>query len=158
SVILVLYLTAIGLTQEQVGALMTLTLAGDTIVSLLITTRADRTGRRRMLIAGAILMAAAGLVFALTRNYFWLVVAGTIGVISPSGNEVGPFLSIEQAALSHVLPAVDRTRVFGWHALTAAVGTAAGSLFAGSLIHVFQRAGMGAAESDRAVVIFYALT
>src|SRR5207247_1131448 len=77
-------------------------------VSLFLTTRADRIGRRRMLVIGALLMVAAGLVFASTRTLWLLVLAGTIGVISPSGHEVGPFLSIEQAALSHVV--TDRTR------------------------------------------------
>jgi MFS family permease len=46
---------------------LTLTLFGDTIVSLILTTQADRIGRRRMLVAGAILMAAAGLAFACTQ-------------------------------------------------------------------------------------------
>src|SRR5436853_3621802 len=105
SVVLVFYLTSLGLSTSQTGLLLTLTLVGDTVVSLYLTTRADRIGRRRMLIVGAILMAAAGLAFASTRNFVFLVAAGTIGVISPSGNEVGPFLSIEQAALSHVVPA-----------------------------------------------------
>src|SRR5262244_383896 len=89
SVILVFYLVGLGLTEAQTGLLLTLTLAGDVVVSLYLTTRADRIGRRRMLTIGAILMAAAGLAFALTSNLFFLVVAGTIGVISPSGNEVG---------------------------------------------------------------------
>jgi hypothetical protein len=53
-----------------------------------------------MLIVGSVLMMAAGLTFAFTHNLFLLFLAGTIGVISPSGKEVGPFLSIEQAALS----------------------------------------------------------
>jgi len=57
-----------------------------------LTTRADRIGRRRMLLLGAVLMIAAGVLFALTRNFPLLVVVATIGVISPSGNEVGPFL------------------------------------------------------------------
>src|SRR5947209_15699828 len=99
SVVLVFYLTSLGLSPSQTGLLLTLTLAGDTVVSLYLTTRADRIGRRRMLIIGAALMAAAGLMFASTRSFVWLILAGTIGVISPSGNEVGPFLSIEQAAL-----------------------------------------------------------
>src|SRR5262252_4611341 len=103
SVVLVFYLTGIGLSQSQTGLLLTLTLGGDTAVSLALTTQADRIGRRKVLVAGAILMAAAGLVFALTRNFLLLIVAGTIGVISPSGNEVGPFLSIEQAALSEIV-------------------------------------------------------
>ena len=84
--------------------LLTLTLLGDTLVSLYLTTRADRIGRRRMLIVGAALMAAAGLAFAFTHQFWLLVIAGTIGVISPSGHEVGPFLPIEQAALSQVVP------------------------------------------------------
>jgi len=92
SVILIFYLVGLGLSESQTGLLLTLTLVGDTVISLFLTTRADRVGRRRMLIIGALLMAAAGLVFAVTRNFVWLLIAGTIGVISPSGNEVGPFL------------------------------------------------------------------
>src|SRR5207248_885080 len=102
SVILVFYLVSLGLSESETGLLLTLTLAGDIVVSLYLTTRADRIGRRRMLIAGAVLMALAGLAFAYTRDVLFLILAGTIGVISPSGNEVGPFLSIEQAALSQV--------------------------------------------------------
>src|SRR5438046_10144947 len=60
SVVLVFYLTGLGLTESQTGTLLTLTLLGDTVVSLLLTTQADRIGRRRMLLIGAILMAAAG--------------------------------------------------------------------------------------------------
>src|SRR5579864_8727924 len=97
SVVLVFYLTGLGLSEAQTGLLLTLTLAGDTVVSLILTTRADRIGRRRTLIVGALLMVCAGLTFAYTRSLLWLIVAGTLGVISPSGNEVGPFLSIEQA-------------------------------------------------------------
>jgi MFS family permease len=96
SVVLVFYLIGVGLSEPQTGVLLTLTLVGDTVVSLYLTTRADRIGRRRMLVVGAVLMAAAGVVFASTHTLWLLVLAGTIGVISPSGNEVGPFLAIEQ--------------------------------------------------------------
>lgn len=100
SVVLVLYLAQVGLNEMQVGLLLTLTLIGDTIISLWITTNADRIGRRRMLIVGAALMIFAGVLFALTRNFVFLLITATLGVISPSGYEVGPFLAIEQAALS----------------------------------------------------------
>ena len=73
---LVFYLIGLGLSESQTGMLLTLTLVGDTVVSLYLTTRADRIGRRRMLIVGAVLMAAAGLVFASTRNLWLLVLAG----------------------------------------------------------------------------------
>src|SRR5713226_7583996 len=77
SVILVFYLIGLGLTEAQTGLVLTLTVVGDIVVSLYLTTRADRVGRRRILIIGAILMAAAGLAFASTRNLYFLIVAGT---------------------------------------------------------------------------------
>jgi MFS family permease len=156
SVVLVFYLVGIGLTESQTGLLLTLTLIGDTAISLYLTTRADRVGRRRMLIIGALLMAAAGLVFALTRNFFWLVVAGTIGVISPSGNEVGPFLSIEQAALSHVVSDKARTEVFAWYTLTGSLATAMGALFGGVLSQALQKTSTVPVAGYRAVVVLYA--
>src|SRR5437762_98866 len=85
SVVLVLYLVGLGLTEGDTGLLLTSTLLGDTVVSLYLTTQADRIGRRRMLIVGAVLMAAAGIAFAFTSQLWLLVTAGTIGVISPSG-------------------------------------------------------------------------
>jgi MFS family permease len=127
SVILVFYLVGLGLTDAESGLVLTLTLAGDVVVSLVLTTQADRIGRRRMLIVGAILIAAAGVAFASTRNLFFLILAGTIGVISPSGNEVGPFLSIEQAALSHIVPSSARMQVFAWYILAGSLPTALGA-------------------------------
>ena len=133
SVVLVLYLTGLGLSESQTGLLFTLTLAGDTAISLMLTTRADRLGRKRMLIAGAVLMAAAGFVFASTGSFLLLLIAGTFGVISPSGNEVGPFLPIEQASLAHIVSAQKRTGIFARYALAGSLATAAGALAGGAL-------------------------
>jgi MFS family permease len=156
SVVLVFYLIGLGLSEPQTGTLLTLTLVGDTVVSLYLTTRADRIGRRRMLIAGAVLMAAAGLVFASTRSLWLLVIAGTIGVISPSGHEVGPFLSIEQAALSHVVTDRTRTEVFAWYTLMGSLATALGALAGGTVTRLLQQTAMPPVNSYRMVVILYA--
>jgi MFS family permease len=154
SVILVFYLTGLGLSESQTGLLFTLTLAGDVVVSLFLTTAADRIGRRRMLVVGSLLMAGAGLAFACTSNFFFLVIAGTIGVVSPSGNEVGPFLSIELAALSHVVHNRFRTAVFAWYTLAGAFATAIGSLCGGMIPSMLQ--GKAVFEGYRSVVILYA--
>jgi MFS family permease len=156
SVVLVFYLIGLGLSPSQTGILLTLTLVGDTVISLYLTTRADRLGRRRMLIVGAILMAAAGLAFAGTRNLVLLIIAGTIGVISPSGNEVGPFLSIEQAALSHIVPDRSRTELFAWYTLAGSVATAMGALFAGMITRVLEKTTVTPVAMYRVVVIIYA--
>ncbi len=103
SIALVLYLVQIGLSDIEVGLLLSLTLVGDTVISLILTTRADRYGRRNTLLIGAGLMLFASVLFVLTSNFVILLMAAIIGVISPSGNEVGPFLSVEQAALSQIV-------------------------------------------------------
>jgi hypothetical protein len=155
SVVLVFYLIGLGLSESQTGMLLTLTLMGDTVVSLFLTTRADRIGRRRMLIVGAVLMAGAGLVFASTRHLWLLVLAGTIGVISPSGNEVGPFLSIEQAALAHTVSHRIRTEVFAWYTLAGSLATGLGALAGGTVTNVLQGTVSTPVNSYRMVVILY---
>jgi MFS family permease len=134
SVFLVLYLASLGFGAGEVGLLLSLTLVGDTVISLWITVNTDRIGRRRMLILGALLMSGAGLVFALTDNYWLLLVAAVIGVISPSGNEVGPFLAIEQASVSQLVAEKSRTKVFAWYNLAGSFATAAGALVTGFLL------------------------
>jgi MFS family permease len=52
SVILVLYLADLGFSDKRIGLLLTLTLVGDTLISLWITTNADRIGRKTMLVGG----------------------------------------------------------------------------------------------------------
>jgi MFS family permease len=157
SVILVLYLAAAGLSQQRIALLLTLTLVGDAAVSLWITTSADRLGRKRMLILGALLMILAGVLFATTHSFALLLLAATIGVISPSGNEVGPFLAIEQAALAEEIPAAQRTRIFAWYNLVGSSATALGALAGGGLAQLLQGRGCGPYQSYQAVVVGYAV-
>lgn len=156
SVALFLYLSARGFDDATVGLLLTLTLLGDAGVSLWLTTQADRVGRKRTLIIGAGLMVLAGIVFALTDNFFLLAFAAIVGVISPSGNEIGPFLSIEQAALSQLLPDSQRTRIFAWYNLVGSFATASGALVGGGLAQLLLNNHWTALDSYRAVVIGYA--
>ncbi len=157
AVVLVLYLAAAGLDPLAIGLVLTLTLVGDTIISLWLTTRADRYGRRRVLLAGAALMVLAGVVFAFTSWVPLLILAGAIGVVSPTGNEVGPFLAIEQAALTQTIPDSRRTSTFAWYNLVGYVATATGALGAGLLSQVLLDTGVTAVDAYRAIVIGYAV-
>lgn len=157
SVILALYLAEIGLSEQRIGLLFTLTLAGDAVVTLAITTSADRLGRRRSLMLGAALMALAGTVFLITREPALLLVAAIVGVISPSGNEIGPFLAVEQAGLSQILPGPRRTQVFAWYNLTGSLATAAGALCGGLFVQALQDGGLSPLNAFRAVLLGYAL-
>lgn len=157
SVVLALYLAETGLNEKMIGLLFTLTLAGDAVITLWLTTRADRFGRKRTLLAGALLMAGAGAVFLLTQNIALLMAAAIIGVISPSGNEIGPFLSVEQAGLTQLLPDSQRTRVFAWYNMAGSFATAAGALSGGWLAKLLQGGGWTQLESYRMVLAGYGL-
>ena len=157
AVVLVLYLAGLGLDALTIGLILTLTLAGDTLISLWLTTSADRIGRRRVLIAGSLLMVGAGVVFSLTSWVPLLILAATIGVISPTGNEVGPFLAVEQSALTEATPSARRTPTFAWYNLAGYVATAVGALSAGLISQALIGAGVGAVDAYRAIVIGYAV-
>ncbi|MEA2549089.1 MAG: hypothetical protein QOE42_1687 [Chloroflexota bacterium] len=155
AVVLVLYLAALGIDALTIGAILTLTLIGDTIVSLWLTTRADRIGRRLVLVVGSLLMAGAGFLFAVTASVPLLILVATIGVISPTGNEVGPFLAVEQAALSQATPDARRTPTFAWYNLAGYVATAVGALSAGLLTQGLLAMGVAALDAYRVVVVGY---
>ena len=157
SVILAFYLIVVGLDERAVGLLFSFTLAGDAGISLWLTTSADRIGRRKMLLIGALLMVMAGVAFLLTRNPLLLTAAAIIGVISPSGNEIGPFLSIEQAALTQLVPDQRRTRTFAWYNLAGSFATATGALAGGWLATILQSKGWSALASYQIILTGYAL-
>src|SRR6201993_20811 len=155
SVVLVLYLAKLGLNEGLIGLLLSLALIGDAVISLWMTTNADRFGRRRILIVGAGLMLFAAVLFALTDNVVLLLTAAIVGVISPSGYEVGPFLAVEQAALSQIIPDERRTSVFAWYNLVGSFATATGALGGGIFSQSLQQVGISPVNSYRAVVIGY---
>jgi MFS family permease len=155
SVVLVLYLAKLGLSEGLIGLMLSLALIGDAAISLWMTTNADRFGRRRILIVGAGLMLFAAVLFALTDNVVLLLFAAIVGVISPSGYEVGPFLAVEQSALSQIIPDERRTPVFAWYNLVGSFATATGALGGGIFSQSLQQVGISPANSYRAVVIGY---
>jgi MFS family permease len=157
AVVLVLYLAAAGLDPLGIGLVLSLTLVGDTIISFWLTTNADRLGRRRVLVVGAALMVVAGTVFAFTDWLPLLILAGAIGVVSPTGNEVGPFLAIEQAALTQTIPSTRRTSTFAWYNLVGYVATATGALGAGLFSQALLNSGAAPLDAYRAIVIGYAV-
>ncbi|KAI9333463.1 major facilitator superfamily domain-containing protein [Obelidium mucronatum] len=163
-VLLVLYLKALGLRDDDIGYFLTITLLGDSLVSLFVTGNADSMGRKGMLCFGAVMMAITGICFAVYPTftvfdewfghdgdhipdpgfdlegwkgwvfYLGLVVIGTVGVISPSGNEVGPFVALETSILAKFVRFESRATVFAWYALIGSFSTALGSLFAGLIV------------------------
>jgi len=156
SIILALHLAAVGMTDRQIGFLLTLTLIGDAALSLVVTQIADRVGRRQMLIASAGLMVFAGGVFATTNQAWLLILAAFIGTLSPTGHEAGPFLPLEQAGLAQLIPGTQRTRVFAWYNLVGSFAAALGAWSGGMVVTTLQRTGLTALSSYHIMFATYA--
>jgi MFS family permease len=153
---LVLYLSALGFGAVEIGLLLTLTLLGDVVLSLWLTAHADRWGRRKALVVGAALMALGGLGMAVSSHFVVLILAATIGVISPTGGEMGPFQAIEQACLAQAVSDRERTRVFAWYNLVGYLATALGALGAGWFAARMLAQGWTSVAAYRVILFAYA--
>ncbi len=128
SVLFGVTLSAAGFSIVQVGLLLTVALVGDIISIILVALFADRLGRRRVLAFFTLLMAAAGVAFALSHNVVILLLAAFFGIISPSNSENTPFSTIEQAILPQTVPQDRRTDVFARYNVIAQLAGAVGGL------------------------------
>ncbi|HEX2228312.1 MAG TPA: MFS transporter [Candidatus Binatia bacterium] len=128
SIILGLYLDAVGLSTTEIGWIFTAALAGGAVMTIVIASVADRVGRKNMLVLGAGLMALAGWIFVVSGSPILLALAAVFGTISPSGKDVGPFLSLEQAILPQSTSDQQRTAVFSAYNLVGSFASALGAL------------------------------
>ena len=135
AVTLVLYLEALHVSAVGIGVLFTSTLLGDTAVSVHLLSHADKFGRKKTLLISALLALLASTVFCFCgRTYYVLLAAAIVGLISPSGNECGPFMSIELAGLAQVTNDDERGGVMRAYNLLGCVASALGAVLCGAAV------------------------
>ena len=131
AVVLAIALTRDGFSPAAIGALVTVSLAGDFLGTLVIGHYADRWGRRRTLALLALLMALTGLIFDFIHWFPLLLLAAFAGTLGTSASETAPFLPIEQAMLGSQGTGAERTSLFARYNLVASLAGACGALIAG---------------------------
>lgn len=158
SVMLVVYLQCLNFADKDIGILFSLTLMGDMVISLVMTSHADVWGRRKILLVGSFLSIITGIIFATQQNFWILLISAVLGVISPSGNEVGPFMAIELSGLAQVSRDNDRTKLMAWYNLFSCFASAFGALFCGFFISFLQfQFKYSKLNSYKVVMIIYSL-
>ena len=166
--ILVQFLTSLGISDELAGLFMTLTMLGDAVISFVLVLITDQVGRRKILALGAILMIMSGIVFSLSSTYWILVLASVIGVISPrpvsppschspkltlcSGNEIGPFRAVEESIIAQLTEKDDRSDIFAWYTMCGTAGAALGTIASGAIV---QAASSGGTIAYRLIFLLY---
>jgi MFS family permease len=133
SVLLAQMLTDDGDPPARIGLLLAVAATGSVVASILMGLLADRVGRRTSLLLSAWLMAAAGVVFAISESYPLLLLAAFVGTVSPSTNDNTPFSGVEQAILAQTCPADRHTAVFARYGMSALLAGALGGLAAAGL-------------------------
>lgn len=134
ALVLALFFSALEFTDWSIGLFMTLTLLGDVVLSLVLTLIADSYGRRRVLLGGSLLMVASGVAFAIFENYWILLLAAVVGVMSATGGDYGPFRAIEESMLSQLTTPATRADVLSWYILISRVGSSIGAEAAGRTV------------------------
>ncbi|CZT23444.1 related to Staphylococcus multidrug resistance protein [Ramularia collo-cygni] len=134
TLILALFFNELGFTDSRIGLFMTLTLAGDVVLGTFLTLIADRVGRRKILFGGSFLMVLTGIIFASFENFWILLFAAVIGVVSATGADFGPFRSIEESILSQLTTPKTRSDVLAWYVTISAVGSSVGAESSGRII------------------------
>jgi MFS family permease len=131
SVVLARYLSELDFSGFQIGLIATATLLGTSAATLLVGALADRLGRRRVLLAAAVLMCGTGVGFATSSEFVPLLLIAVIGTLNPTAGDVSVFLPMEQAILPQTVSDRRRTALFARYNLGGALAAAVGALFAG---------------------------
>ncbi len=124
SLLLPLYLLQLGFGAFAIGAVITSTLIGSALLTLWIGVVAHRFRRRSLLLGACLLMIATGAAFAVSSEYWPILMVAFVGTINPSAGDVSLFLPLEQTVLAQSVTAADRTALFARYSM-------AGTLFGG---------------------------
>ncbi|KXJ92093.1 major facilitator superfamily domain-containing protein [Microdochium bolleyi] len=158
SLILALFFAELKFSDFRIGLFMSLTLLGDVFLGIWLTLIADRVGRRRVLFLGSFLMVMSGFVFAVFENFWILLLAAIVGVVSATGGDFGPFRAIEESILSDLTSPATRADVFTWYVTTSILGLSIGSEASGRIIHYLHDGKGGWSLKDAYHTIFWIYT
>jgi MFS family permease len=157
SIVLATYLTGLGFSPFEVGALITGTLLGSAAVTLAVGLLGYRLSRRHILLGAAALMALTGFGFAGLTAFWPLLIVAVAGTLNPSSGDVSVFLPTEQAALAHTVAGPARTKAFAWFNVVGSVAGSVGALASGLPAWIAAHQGVALLRAERGVFVFYAV-
>jgi MFS family permease len=139
SLILALFFASLEFPDTRIGIFMTMTLLGDVMLSLLLTLFADKLGRRMILFIGSVMMLCSGVAFALSENFWTLLIAAVFGIISVTGGDCGPFRAVEESILSGLTDENTRSDVLSLYVTVTTMAGAVGAEIAGRIVLALEK-------------------
>ena len=129
-IILPVYLSAIGLSPQEIGLVASASLLGTAALTLITGFIAPRCELRTLFLAGAGLIAFTGMVFPALETIAPILLLAFVGSINPSSGDLGMLVPLEHALLTKETVDRDRTSVFAKYSLIGSLTSAVGSLAA----------------------------
>jgi MFS family permease len=157
SILLASYLSNLGFSPLQIGAIVTGTLLGSAALTLATGLLAQHISRRRVLLVASALMLITGLGFAGVTAFWPLLLIAVVGTLNPEAGDVSVFLPTEQALLPDTVSARDRTAMFARYQLGGSLAGAFGALISGLPVAFAMRSGVNLAAAQRSGFVLYAL-
>lgn len=157
SLLLPVYLKALGFDAFAIGLIAAATLAGSAIATIVVGFTAQRYGRRLLLVIATLLMIGTGIGFAGFERFWPLALVAFFGTLNPSAGDVSLFMPLEQAVLAEAAPARARTSAFVLYSLVGSLVGALGALAAGLPEIARFWLGLGFVDSLRWMFGLYAL-
>ena len=157
-VTLAIYLSTLGLTAVAVGVLVGAGLGGAATATLAQSVCADRIGRRRTLIALAILTSLGFVAIALTRTSSLMTLApiAFFGMLNGMGRDRGAAAALDQAILPGTTSEDRRTWTLAWYNLALDAGHALGALGGAAPSVLSRLLGMAPLEAHRVTFLLCA--
>ncbi|RWM28954.1 MFS transporter [Mesorhizobium sp.] len=156
AVLLPVYLLALGYTPLQVGVIATVSLLGSALLTMCVGLLGARHDHRQFLLAGAGLMIATGVAFAVVHDYALLLLVALVGTINPSAGSVSVFVPLEHAVLTREVTERERTKMFARYSFVGAFAGAAGGL-AAAIPDLLAPVGVDRLAGIKAMFVLYAL-
>jgi len=157
SVLLPVYLLALGLGGLELGAIATATLLGSALATLAIGAWGHHWTARALLVGAAALMAGTGLGFSAISSFWPLLLLAFVGTLNPSSGDVSVFVPLEHARLAAASDLASRTDLFARYALTGALCAALGALASGLPDRIAALTGVQRLDALRAMFVLYGL-
>jgi MFS family permease len=158
SVLLAQYLTGLGFSPIEVGAIVTGTLVGSAALTLGFGFTTHRFPLRTLLLAATALMVTTGLGFAGVIWFWPLLLIAVVGTLNPSAGDVSVFLPTEQALVAGHVEAVHRPRLFAVYNLFAIFAGAIGALVSVAPEALAHAMDWNVTDTQRASFLLYALS
>ena len=125
------YLAERGMGAQQIGVAVTLTLLASAAMTFAIRRPAERYGARAALLAQAGLIVVSALVFLATEQPWLIVAAAMVGNLAVGTGETGPFLTLEQVAVTRATPRERLTTALSVYNLAGYAASALGAAAVG---------------------------